>query len=76
MAAIPAAANLPDMKQLTYQTYLTDPAMRQQIDAAVRGARAQALQRYLFAPLARFCGKLVSIRGAGLQPAPSLQDAA
>jgi hypothetical protein len=34
------------------------------------------LTYWAFAPLARFCGKLVSIRGAGLQPAPSLQDAA
>ena len=64
------------MKNMTYQTYLTDPAARGQIDAAARSVRAQALQSYLFAPLARFCGKLISIRGVGLQPAPSLQDAA
>jgi hypothetical protein len=70
IAAILVAANLPSMKNMTYQTYLTDPAARGQIDAAARSVRAQTAQRYLFAPLARFCGKLVSIRGVGLHLDP------
>jgi hypothetical protein len=58
------------MKNLTYATYLADPALREQIIADAHRARAQAVQRYLFAPLVRFCGVLVSIRGLRLQLDP------
>jgi len=63
IAAIPVAASLPIMKNPTYESCLTGPAAREQIIAAAHRARAQAVQRHLLVPLARFCGKLVSIRG-------------
>jgi hypothetical protein len=51
------------MKNLIYETYLTDPALREQIIATAHSLRAQAMQRHLLLPLARFCGKLVAVRG-------------
>jgi len=79
IAAIPVAANLPavenmtyetSMENMTYQTYLTKPTAREEIDAAARGFRAQAVRRYVLMPLARFCGKLMLIRGVGLHLNP------
>ena len=75
IAAIPVAANLPavenmtyetSMENMTYQTYLTKPTAREEIDAAARGFRAQAVRRYVLMPLARFCAKLVSVPALGL----------
>ena len=58
------------MENMTYQTYLTDPAAREQIDAAARSIRTQAVRRYLLMPLARFCAKLVSVPALGPQVDP------
>ena len=76
MAAIPVAVNLravenmTPVENMTYQTYLTDPAAREQIDAAARSARTQAMRRYLLMPLVRFCGKLMSVPALGPQHDP------
>jgi hypothetical protein len=58
------------MKNLSYDTYLTEPAVREQIIAAARRAQAIAIQRYLLAPLMRFCGRLTALRGVRLQLDP------
>jgi hypothetical protein len=70
MAAIPVAANLPLMKNIAYETYLADPAVREGIEHAARRAQAIALHRYLIAPLVRFCGRLTAVRGVRLQLDP------
>ena len=70
MAAIRAAANLPAMKNVTYETYLAEPAVREQIAAAARRAQAFAMHRYLLQPLVRFCGRLIAVRGFRLRLDP------
>ena len=55
------------MKNLTYQDYLADPAAAlERIQREAQRARTEAVSRYLFEPLARFCGRLLAIRGAKL----------
>jgi hypothetical protein len=39
------------MKTLTYNEYLADPKIREQIDRQVRKARAEALHRFLVMPV-------------------------
>jgi hypothetical protein len=59
------------MKNLTYETYLTDPAaVVAQVRRDARRARALAVHRYLIWPLARFCAMLLAIRGVKLQLDP------
>jgi len=58
------------MENLTYQTYLTDPAARTRIADAARSARAAAGYRYLVLPLVQFCGRLVAVRGVRLHLDP------
>ena len=70
IAAKPVAANLPGMKNLTYEKYLAEPALREQIAAAARRAQAIAMHRYLLQPLVRFCGRLVAVRGFKLRLDP------
>ena len=41
------------MKNLTYQTYLNDPAVREQLEREVRRARAEAVHEFIVAPLMR-----------------------
>lgn len=70
MAAIPVAANLPLMKNIAYETYLTDPSMRERIERSARRAQAIAVHQYLIEPLVRFCGSLTAVRGVRLQLDP------
>jgi hypothetical protein len=60
----------PPMTQPTYDDYLADPLAREAIERAARHARALALQKHLFAPLARFCGRLTAVRGFRLRLDP------
>ena len=41
------------MKNLTYEAYLADPAVREQIEREVRRARAEAVHQFIVAPLLR-----------------------
>jgi len=41
------------MKNLTYETYLANPAVREQIEREVRRARAEAMHEYIVMPLVR-----------------------
>jgi hypothetical protein len=41
------------MKNLTYETYLNDPAVREQLEREVRRARAEAVHEFIVAPLMR-----------------------
>ena len=47
------------METPTYKAYLSDPRIRQEIDAEVRRARAQAVRQYIVAPLARLAGGII-----------------
>jgi len=67
IAAIPVAANLTAMKNLTYADYLADPeATLERIQREARRARVEAIGQYLLEPLARLCGRLLAIRGVKL----------
>jgi hypothetical protein len=46
------------MKNLTYQTYLSDPAVREQLEREVRLARAQAVDQFIVVPLMRLFERL------------------
>jgi hypothetical protein len=46
------------MKNLTYQSYLSDPAVRAQLEREVRLARAQAVHQFIVAPLMRLFKRL------------------
>jgi orotidine-5'-phosphate decarboxylase len=70
MAAIPVAANLPSMKNITYETSLVDSSAREEIERAARRAQAMALRQYVMGPLVRFCGSLTAVRGFRLQLDP------
>jgi hypothetical protein len=58
------------MTNLTYDSYLADYSLREEIIRAAGRARTRALRRYLFEPIANLCGKLLSIRGVRLQLDP------
>src|SRR5262245_46647477 len=62
----------PPMTEPTYNDYLTDPLAREAIERAARNARALALQKHLFVPLARLCGRLTAVRGVSLRLDPRL----
>ena len=59
------------MENLTYEIYLADPRVRERIEREARRARAEAMSRYLVAPLAKLIGR--TLRRARRRPAPSLQ---
>ncbi len=40
------------MENLTYEIYLANPRVREQLEREVRRARAEAMHRYIAAPLA------------------------
>lgn len=58
------------MKTLTYETYVTDPAVREAVLRAALRARSEALSLHLVLPLARFCGRLLAIRGVRMRLDP------
>jgi len=71
MAAIPVLANLPAMKTPTYQDYLVNPeAVRAQVQRAASHARSHAVYHYAIAPLVRFCGSVIAVRGIRMQLDP------
>jgi hypothetical protein len=64
------------MKKLTYEIYLTDPAgVMAQVRLEAHRERAEAVRHYVLAPLARFCGRLLSIRGVRLHLDPRAEAA-
>lgn len=58
-----------DMKNLTYEIYLANPAVREQIEREVRRARAEAMYQYIVAPLMKMFSQM--FRRAGPKPAAS-----
>jgi hypothetical protein len=68
--SIPGKKKETDMKNLTYEIYLANPRVREQIEREVRRARAEAMYQYVVAPLAKmFCRMFMR---AQPKPAPSL----
>jgi len=60
-----------DMENLTYEIYLANPYVREQIEREVRRARAEAMYQYVVAPLAKmFCRMFMR---AQPMPVPSLR---
>jgi hypothetical protein len=52
------------MKNLTYQNYLDDPAVRAELEVQVRRARNEAIDQYLIAPIITMAGKMINtLRG-------------
>lgn len=71
IAAIPVAANLPGMENLTYEDYLANPAaVLERIQREAQRARTEAINDYMLVPLARLCGRLLAIRGVKLRLDP------
>ena len=60
-----------DMKNLTYEIYLANPAVREQIEREVRRARAEAMYQYGVAPLMKMFSQMFT--RAGPKPAALLQ---
>jgi len=46
------------MENLTYQAYLANPEIRVQIESEVRGARAEAVQQFIVAPVVRMFNRM------------------
>ena len=59
------------MKNLTYEMYLANPAVREQIEREARRARAEAMRQYIALPLMNLLCRMV--RRMQPKPAPSLQ---
>jgi hypothetical protein len=59
------------MENLTYETYLANPRVREQLEREARRARAEAMYQYVVAPLAKMFIRM--FRRAQLKPEPSLQ---
>jgi len=60
-----------DMKNLTYEMYLANPALREQLEREARRARAEAVRQYIALPLIEMACRMV--RRMQSKPAPSLQ---
>ena len=56
-----------DMKNLTYEIYLTNPAVREQFEREVRRARAEAMHQYVVMPLVKMFTRV--FRRASPKPA-------
>jgi len=48
------------MEDLTHETYLADLAVRERIEREARRAQAEAVKRYILAPLARAIARLIA----------------
>ena len=46
------------MENLTYEVYLSNPAVREQIEREARRARAQAMNQYVAMPLAKMFSRM------------------
>ena len=58
------------MENLTYEIYLANPLVREELEREARRARAEAMYRYVVAPLARMFSRILRARP---KPAPLLQ---
>lgn len=59
------------MKNLTYEIYLANPAVQEQIEREARRARAEAMHQYIVTPLIKMFSQM--FRRARPKPAASLQ---
>jgi len=59
------------MENLTYEIYLANPRVREQLEREARRARAEAMYQYVVAPISRMLRR--TFRRAQLSPTPSLQ---
>ena len=60
------------MKNLTYQNYLDDPAVRAELEAEVRRARNEAIDRYLITPVVTVVRTTFNSLHIGPKAAPAL----
>ena len=51
------------MENLTYQAYLANPRIREQLDREAHRARAEAVHQFIFAPLMRMAQQLFRRQG-------------
>ena len=56
------------MKDLTYQTYLNDPDVREDLEREVNRLRHEAIDRYIVAPLLAMLRR--TFRRSQLKPTP------
>jgi len=68
----PRAKKETDMENLTYEIYLTNPAVREQFEREVRRARAEAMHQYVVMPLVKMFTRM--FRRAGPKPAAWAAD--
>ena len=59
------------MENLTYEIYLANPRVREQIEREARRARTEAMHQYVVAPLAKIFSRM--FMHAQPKPAPSPQ---
>ena len=64
------------MENVTYEIYLANPRVREQIEREVRQARAEAMHQYVVAPLAKIFSRMFKLMRARPKPAPTLQMSA
>ena len=60
------------MKNLTYQNYLKDPAVRAELEAEVRRARNETINRYLITPVVTMVRTTFNALRLGPKAAPAL----
>lgn len=60
------------MENLTYEIYLANPRVREQIEREARRARSEAMHQHVVAPLARMFSRM--LMRAQPKPAPSLDS--
>jgi len=58
------------MENLTYETYLAHPEIRERLEREAHRARAEAVHLFIFAPLARLAKHV--LRGAAPKAAPRI----
>jgi len=56
-----------DMKNLTYEIYLANPAVREQLEREARRARAEAMHQYIVTPLMKMFSQMFRRRTRGAQ---------
>jgi len=49
------------MENLTYEAYLANPEIRDQIEHEVRRARAEAVRQFIAAPIARMFARMFNL---------------
>jgi hypothetical protein len=72
---VPGQEKETDMENLTYEIYLANPAVREQLEREVRRARAEAVRQYIVMPLAKMFGRAEPKPAAWATHTPRLKTA-